>query len=69
MSRRAGRPAGPPPAVHAVTGLRDALHAEWTKLRTVAGPAWLLTGTPPLTVAISAAATAAVRCRRRRLPG
>ena len=24
-----------------VTGMRDVLHAEWTKLRTVSGPAWL----------------------------
>ncbi len=45
-----------------VTGLRDALHAEWTKLRTVSGPAWLLAGLIVLTVAVSAAATAAVRC-------
>jgi ABC-2 type transport system permease protein len=40
----------------------DALHAEWTKLRTVAGPAWLLAGTVVATVAVSAAATGAVRC-------
>jgi ABC-2 type transport system permease protein len=45
-----------------MTGLRDALHAEWTKLRTVAGPAWLLAGTIVTTVAVSTAATAAVRC-------
>ena len=45
-----------------VTGLRDALHAEWTKLRTVSGPAWLLAGLIVLTVAVSAAATAAVKC-------
>ncbi len=45
-----------------VTGLQDALHAEWTKLRTVSGPAWLLAGIVVLTVAVSAAATAAVRC-------
>jgi len=45
-----------------MTGLRDALHAEWTKLRTVAGPAWLLAGTIVATVAVSTAATAAVRC-------
>jgi len=38
------------------------LHAEWTKLRTVAGPAWLLAATAVLTVAVSTAATAAVRC-------
>ena len=45
-----------------VAGMRDALHAEWTKLRTVAGPAWLLAATVVLTVAVSAAATAAARC-------
>jgi ABC-2 type transport system permease protein len=45
-----------------MAGLRDALHAEWTKLRTVAGPAWLLAGTIVATVAVSTAATAAVRC-------
>jgi ABC-2 type transport system permease protein len=45
-----------------MAGLPDALHAEWTKLRTVAGPAWLLVGTIAATVAVSAAATAAVRC-------
>jgi ABC-2 type transport system permease protein len=45
-----------------MTGLRDALHAEWTKLRTVAGPAWLLAGTIVATVAVSTAATAAVQC-------
>ena len=45
-----------------VTGMRDALHAEWTKLRTVSGPAWLLAATVTATVAASAAATAAVRC-------
>ncbi len=38
------------------------LHAEWTKLRTVAGPAWLLAATAVLTIAVSAAATAAVTC-------
>jgi ABC-2 type transport system permease protein len=45
-----------------LAGLRDALHAEWTKLRTVAGPAWLLAATVAVTVAVSAAATAAARC-------
>ena len=45
-----------------LTGIRDALHAEWTKLRTVTGPAWLLTATVVATVAVSAAASAAVRC-------
>jgi ABC-2 type transport system permease protein len=59
-------PAGPlslPLARHGdLTGLCDALHAEWTKLRTIAGPAWLLIATVAATVAVSAAATAAVRC-------
>jgi ABC-2 type transport system permease protein len=45
-----------------MAGMRDALHAEWTKLRTVAGSAWLLAATVALTVAVSAAATAAARC-------
>ena len=45
-----------------LTGIRDTLHAEWTKLRTIAGPAWLLIATVAVTVAISAAAMAAVRC-------
>lgn len=61
----AGSPGPPslPVAMQAgLTGLRDALHAEWTKLRTTAGPAWLLAATVVLTVAVSAAATAAVRC-------
>ena len=54
---------GLPGALHAGwTSLPSALHAEWTKLRTVAGPAWLLAATAVLTVAVSAAATAAVRC-------
>jgi ABC-2 type transport system permease protein len=39
-----------------------ALRAEWTKLRTVAGPAWLLAGAVALTVAVGAAAASAVRC-------
>jgi len=43
-------------------GLRDALHAEWTKLRTVSGPAWLLAGVAALTIGASAAADAATRC-------
>jgi ABC-2 type transport system permease protein len=34
--------------------VRSALHAEWTKLRTVAGTGWLLVGSIVLTVAMSA---------------
>jgi ABC-2 type transport system permease protein len=42
--------------------LRHALHAEWTKLRTVSGPAWLLLGLAVLTIAVSAAAVGATHC-------
>ena len=38
--------------------MRPALHAEWTKLRTVAGPSWLLLATVVFTVALSALALA-----------
>ena len=39
-----------------------ALHAEWTKLRTLAGTWWLLLAAAVLTVAVSAAAAAAFSC-------
>ncbi len=42
--------------------LRYALHAEWTKLHTVSGPAWLLLGAAALTIAVSAAAVGATHC-------
>jgi ABC-2 type transport system permease protein len=42
--------------------MRDALHAEWTKLRTVAGTFWLLAAAIAVTVAVSAMAAAATRC-------
>lgn len=38
------------------------LHAEWTKLRTTAGPAWLLAGLVVLTAVIGAIAVATSRC-------
>ena len=41
----------------------QALHAEWTKFRTVAGPAWLLAGVVTLTVAGGMAAASAAHCR------
>lgn len=50
------------PAAVRGTGLRCALHAEWTKLRTVSGPAWLLLGAAVLTIAVSAAAEGATHC-------
>ncbi len=39
-----------------------ALRAEWTKLRTVPGPAWLLLGLVALTIAVSTAAVGATHC-------
>jgi ABC-2 type transport system permease protein len=44
----------------------QALHAEWTKFRTVAGPSWLLAGVVTLTVAIAAAAASAAQCHSAR---
>ena len=41
---------------------REALHAEWTKLRTLASTGWLLLATAALTIAVSAAADAAATC-------
>jgi ABC-2 type transport system permease protein len=41
--------------------MTDALRAEWTKLRTLPGTAWLLAGAIALTVAVSAGAAAATR--------
>jgi ABC-2 type transport system permease protein len=40
--------------------MKQALHAEWTKARTVAGTAWLLLATIALTIALSAGAAASV---------
>jgi ABC-2 type transport system permease protein len=42
--------------------MRQALHAEWTKLRTAGGTIWLLVAAIALTAALSAAAAAAARC-------
>ena len=39
------------------------LHAEWTKVRTVAGPAWLLAGIVALTIAVGVAAASAAHCQ------
>jgi ABC-2 type transport system permease protein len=43
-------------------GVRPALHAEWTKLRTAPGTIWLVLAVIALTVAMGAAAAAAARC-------
>ncbi|MES4901161.1 MULTISPECIES: ABC transporter permease subunit [unclassified Streptomyces] len=42
--------------------MRGALHAEWTKIRTVAGPLWLLLGMIAATVALSAGAVSVPTC-------
>jgi ABC-2 type transport system permease protein len=42
--------------------MREALHAEWTKLRTAPGTSWLLLAVIALTAVVSAAAAAAVNC-------
>jgi len=42
--------------------MRDALHAEWTKTRTLPGTGWLLLAAAVLTVIVSAAVAAVVRC-------
>ena len=46
-------------ALHAAV---QALRAEWTKLRTVAGSAWLLAGVIAVTIAVGAAVASAARC-------
>jgi ABC-2 type transport system permease protein len=43
-----------------------ALRAEWTKVRTVAGPAWLLAGVVTVTVAVGVAAASVARCQSAR---
>jgi ABC-2 type transport system permease protein len=40
----------------------EALHAEWTKLRTLPGTGWLLLAAAVLTIAVSVAADAAASC-------
>ena len=60
-TRQTPAPAGP--------GLRDALRAEWTKLRTSPGTIWLLLAIIVVTVALSAAATAVTRCSGVVSPG
>ena len=42
--------------------MSQALHAEWTKLRTLPGTGWLLLAAAALTIAVSAAADAASTC-------
>jgi ABC-2 type transport system permease protein len=42
--------------------MREALHAEWTKLRTLPGTGWLLLGVVAATVIIGATVSAGVSC-------
>ena len=42
--------------------MSHALHAEWTKVRTLASTFWILLAVAALTVTVSAAAAAATRC-------
>ncbi len=44
------------------TARAEALHAEWTKLRTLPGTGWLLVAAAALTIAVSTAADAASTC-------
>jgi len=53
----------PPAVAAAVRAAGQALRAEWTKLRTVAGPWWLLAGVVALTVTVGAAAASAAQCQ------
>jgi len=68
LSARVARPRYPlGQAPHAAVGARRAavaaLRAESTKLRTVAGPAWLLAGVIALTVTVGVAAASATQCQ------
>jgi ABC-2 type transport system permease protein len=54
------RAAAEPPARR--TGLGAALHAEWTKLRTAPGPAWLLLAIVAATVGLGLVTDAATSC-------
>jgi ABC-2 type transport system permease protein len=47
------------------TSMREALRAEWTKLRTVPGTTWLLLAVIALTAALGTVADAAARCPSR----
>jgi ABC-2 type transport system permease protein len=54
--------AGCAPSPAGRTGLREALHAEWTKLRTLPGTPWLLLAVAAATIALGTVADAAARC-------
>ena len=46
-----------------VRDLRDALHAEWTKLRTLASTFWLLLAAAALTIGVGGAVAASFSCQ------
>jgi ABC-2 type transport system permease protein len=58
----ASRQAGAGKAGFPRTRLHSALRAEWTKLRTTPGTAWMLAGISAVTVAVSAATLAVTKC-------
>jgi ABC-2 type transport system permease protein len=58
----AAREAAPTARRASWSGLSEASHAEWTKLRTLPGTLWLVLAVTVLTVAVSAATEAAVTC-------
>jgi ABC-2 type transport system permease protein len=49
-------------SAQALSAAGQALGAEWTKFRTVAGPSWLLAGVVTVTVAVAVAAASLARC-------
>jgi ABC-2 type transport system permease protein len=52
----------PVPAGAGLAGLRDAVHAEWTKFRTVSSTGWLLLTSVVLTIGGSLIASSVVKC-------
>ncbi len=58
-TRLAGPSSGP---ASRLDGWRDALRAEWTKLRTLPGTGWLLLAAAALTITVGAAAAGAFSC-------
>jgi ABC-2 type transport system permease protein len=65
MSAAVGTRGGPPVTAASPgrgSGLRDGLHAEWTKLRTLPGTIWLLLAVAAAGAGIGAVADAVTRC-------
>lgn len=51
-----------PPAGAGLTGLREAVHAEWTKFRTVSITGWLVLTTVIVIIGVSVIASSVVKC-------